>query len=91
MPTFGFRLDDGDSSMAYIPDVEYLDDGTGDRPSNWPTASTCSSTTPITLRRSMKTRRGRGHCSDAAAVALAREAGVCKIVCFTIIPITMTT
>jgi hypothetical protein len=39
----------------------------------------------------MKTRRGRGHCSDAAAVALAREAGVCKIVCFTIIPITMTT
>ncbi len=55
---------------------------TGDRPSNWPTASTCSSTTPITLRRSMKTRRGRGHCSDAAAVALAREAGVCKIVLF---------
>ena len=26
VPTFGFRLDDGDSSMAYIPDVEYLDD-----------------------------------------------------------------
>lgn len=26
VPIFGFRLDDGDSSMAYIPDVEYLDD-----------------------------------------------------------------
>ena len=26
VPIFGFRLDDGDRSMADIPDVEYLDD-----------------------------------------------------------------
>ena len=82
VPTFGFRLDDGSSSMAYIPDVEYLDDAHR-RP-----ALELADGVDLLIHDAhhtvaeYETRRGFGHCSDATAVALAREAGVGKILLF---------
>ena len=81
-PTLGFRLDNGSHSMAYIPDVEYLSQEHR-RP-----ALELAAGTDLLIHDAHYTSaeyeasRGQGHCSDAAAVGLAREAGVRKILLF---------
>ncbi len=82
VPTHGFRLDNGKSSLAYIPDVEYLDD-THRRP-----ALELADGVDLLIHDAHHTsaeyesRRGCGHCSDDIAVELAREARVGKILLF---------
>jgi phosphoribosyl 1,2-cyclic phosphodiesterase len=82
VPTLGFRLDHGDRSLAYIPDIEYLDDGHR-RP-----ALELADGVDLLIHDAHHAsadypkHRGRGHCSDVDAVELAQEAGVGKILLF---------
>jgi len=80
--TFGFRLDSDRHSLAYIPDVEYLYE-THREPAReladgvYLLIHDAHHTTAEYARQ-----RGCGHCSDVAAVELARVAGVGKIIMF---------
>ncbi len=80
--TFGFRLDSCGQSLAYIPDVEYLE------PGHRQPALALAEGVDLLIHDAHHTsaeydgRRGGGHCSDAAAVELARMAGVGKIILF---------
>jgi phosphoribosyl 1,2-cyclic phosphodiesterase len=80
--TFGFRLDSDGQSLAYIPDVEYLNE-THQRP-----ALQLAEGVDLLIHDAHHTsaeydsQRGCGHCSDAAAVELARKADVGKLILF---------
>lgn len=80
--TFGFRLTNGQQSMAYIPDVEYLQD------SHREPSLALADGVGLLIHDAHHTtaeyepRRGDGHCSDADAVGLARDAAVGKILLF---------
>ena len=82
MPTFGVGLDDGDSSMAYIPDVEYLDDAHR-RP-----ALELADGVDLLIHDAHHTtadypgRRGCGHSCDTDAIDIARRAGARKVLLF---------
>lgn len=80
--TFGFRLDSGGCSLAYIPDVEYLDDG------HRQPALELARDVDLLIHDAHHTpaeydaQRGCGHCSDDAAVNLATSAGVTRLLLF---------
>ncbi len=82
MSTFGFRLDSGGCTLAYIPDVEYLEEDHR-RP-----ALELAQGADLLIHDAHHTtaeydhQRGCGHRSDAAAVHLAQHAGVSKVVLF---------
>lgn len=80
--TFGFRLESGGESLAYIPDVEYLDED------HRKPALDLARDVDLLIHDAHHTsaeydsRRGCGHCSDAAAVSLAQNAGAGRVVLF---------
>jgi ribonuclease BN (tRNA processing enzyme) len=78
----GYRLDDTTASLAYLPDVEYLDD-THRHP-----ALELARGVDLLLHDTHYTtaeyphHRGRGHACDRDAVEIAREAGARHLLLF---------
>lgn len=78
----GYRLEADGSSLAYIPDVEYLED------SHRIPALELAAGVDLLIHGAYcsdaeyGTARGRGHASDTAAIDLAREAGAARLLLF---------
>ena len=78
----GFRLQNGSGSVAYIPDVEYLDD------EHRVPSLELAADVDLLIHDSHHTaaeyadQRGRGHASDADALAIASEAGARRVLLF---------
>lgn len=77
---FAYRIEAGGHTLAYIPDVEYL------TPSQRQPALELAQEAALLFHdahyRVAEYRPGCGHASDGDAVALAREAGVRRLVLF---------
>lgn len=81
-PTLGYRIERGPAAVAYIPDVEYLDAA-----SRQPVLELARGVDLLIhdahyTASEYESHRGQGHCSDADAVALARQAGARRLVLF---------
>lgn len=80
--TFGYRLDNGARSLAYVPDVEYLE------PADREPVLALADGVDLLIHDAHHTQgeraawRGCGHASDDDAVAVAREAGVARLLLF---------
>ena len=78
----GFRVESGGVAIAYLPDVEYLED------SHREPALTLARGADLLLHDAhfsgaeYETHRGWGHSSDEHAVEIAREAGVRRLLLF---------
>ena len=78
----GFRLENGESTVAYIPDVEYLDEGHREP------ALALAAQADLLIHDAHHTvseyadRRGCGHGCDSDAVEIARRAGARRLVLF---------
>ena len=78
----GYRLDDDDASLAYIPDVEYL------LPEHRDPAIELARDVDLLIHDAHLTsseyasRRGCGHSTDGDAIALARDAGARRLLLF---------
>ena len=79
-PCLGYRLESGGRSLAYIPDVEYLEEAHRE------TAVDLARDVDLLIHDAHFSSRGHvpgcGHASDADAVAVARQAGAARLLLF---------
>ena len=87
-PTLGFRLESGESTLAYLPDHEPALAGIGGRPLDWISGGALASDVDLILHDAQYTEEeyagkiGWGHSSVADAVAFSQAAGASRLVLF---------